>query len=330
MISFRYHLVSIVAVLLALAVGLAVGTTALGGPVLDDLDRRVSDLSDDKRGLEADLAAAARRGAAQDEAARLLAPGVVRGRLAGQRVVLVSTPEAPAALREQLTPLLVQAGATVGASVRLRPALFDPANGQQVADLVAQVAVPGADLPEGEPLEQALAQLAQVLVRRSGAVPAADDARRVLSAYQGEELLEVEGAPDQPGTLALLLTGAPAAGTAAAGGRDAAEARTRALLGLARALDVRSSGAVVAGPPEAAAGAGLLLALREDGATSDRVSSVDAAGDRSRGARRGSGAAGAADRRGRFLRVRGRYGRAAPGPVRRLTTRPRPAGAARR
>ncbi|MCW2605364.1 MAG: hypothetical protein JWO60_57 [Frankiales bacterium] len=270
MISFRYHLVSTVAVLLALAVGIVVGTTVLGGPVLDDLDRRVSDLSDDKRALEADLEAAGRRSAAEDEAARLLAPGLVSGRLTGQRVVLVSTPDAPVRLREELVPLLTKAGATVGASVRLRPALLDPANRQLLSDLVATAAVPGQDLPDGEPLEQAASQLSQVLVRRAGSEPAAGTARRVLSAYAGEDLLDVEGSPDAPGTLAVLLTGPAPQG-------EDAEAQTRALLGLARTLDVSSSGAVVAGPPASATGEGLLAAVREDGATSDRVSSVDAA-----------------------------------------------------
>ena len=37
MVDFRYHLVSIIAVFLALAVGIVVGTAALNGPVLDSL-----------------------------------------------------------------------------------------------------------------------------------------------------------------------------------------------------------------------------------------------------------------------------------------------------
>ena len=40
-ISFRYHLVSIVAVFLALALGIVVGTTALNGPITKDLRNQV-------------------------------------------------------------------------------------------------------------------------------------------------------------------------------------------------------------------------------------------------------------------------------------------------
>ena len=46
MISFRYHLVSLVAVILALAIGIVVGTTALNGPITSDLRHQVDELDD--------------------------------------------------------------------------------------------------------------------------------------------------------------------------------------------------------------------------------------------------------------------------------------------
>lgn len=278
MVDFRYHLVSIIAVFLALAVGIVVGTTALNGPVLDDLNSRVSGLTADKRSLEAQLRTVEQRTAAQEQAARLLAPEVLPDRLDGQRVVVVSGPDAPARLREDLLPLLTAAGATLGPSVRLRPGLLDPANAQLIDDLVAQVAVPGAELPQGEPVDQAVAQLAQVLVQRPGVEPpSAQVLGRVLAAYQGEDLVDVEGELDEPGTLAVLLTGDPDPRALEGEAGEAAAERTRALLGLARALDVRSSGAVVAGSAATAQEGGLVALLRDDNGVADRVSSVDAA-----------------------------------------------------
>ena len=52
MIDFRYHLVSIIAVFLALAIGIVVGTTALNGYVVDDLRARNGAVIKDKRNLE--------------------------------------------------------------------------------------------------------------------------------------------------------------------------------------------------------------------------------------------------------------------------------------
>jgi len=44
-ISFRYHVVSIIAVFLALALGIVVGTTALNGPITTDLRNKVDSLN---------------------------------------------------------------------------------------------------------------------------------------------------------------------------------------------------------------------------------------------------------------------------------------------
>ena len=51
MISFRYHLVSLVAVFLALALGIVVGTTALNGPITTDLRKQVNTLRSDRTTL---------------------------------------------------------------------------------------------------------------------------------------------------------------------------------------------------------------------------------------------------------------------------------------
>ena len=45
MINFRYHVVSLTAVFLALAIGLVVGTAALNGPAADALNDQVDALS---------------------------------------------------------------------------------------------------------------------------------------------------------------------------------------------------------------------------------------------------------------------------------------------
>lgn len=49
MINFRYHVVSLTAVFLALAIGLVVGTAALNGPVADSLKETVNGLRKDNQ-----------------------------------------------------------------------------------------------------------------------------------------------------------------------------------------------------------------------------------------------------------------------------------------
>src|SRR5215471_10548933 len=50
-ISFRYHIVSIIAVFLSLALGIVVGTTALNGPITKDLRHQVDSLKNDRNSL---------------------------------------------------------------------------------------------------------------------------------------------------------------------------------------------------------------------------------------------------------------------------------------
>jgi hypothetical protein len=51
-IDFRYHLVSLIAVFLAVALGIVIGTTQLNGPLTTNLQSQVSGLQADKRALE--------------------------------------------------------------------------------------------------------------------------------------------------------------------------------------------------------------------------------------------------------------------------------------
>ena len=44
MIDFRYHLVSLIAVFLAVALGIVIGTTALNEPILADIENQVTAL----------------------------------------------------------------------------------------------------------------------------------------------------------------------------------------------------------------------------------------------------------------------------------------------
>ena len=50
MVDFRYHVVSLVAVFLALGIGIVFGTTVIDRALLDNLDSNVERLTAEKRG----------------------------------------------------------------------------------------------------------------------------------------------------------------------------------------------------------------------------------------------------------------------------------------
>ncbi|MCW2725625.1 MAG: hypothetical protein JWN35_2546 [Frankiales bacterium] len=281
MIDFRYHLVSIVAVFLALTVGIVVGTTTLNGGIVETLRVSSDKVIRDKRALEAevkDLRTAVTR---RDEFATAVGDQVIAGQLSGRRVLLVATPDAPAEVVNGLSRRVAAAGGTPGGVLRLRNDFLDPAKNQVIDDVVVNVVPPGVTLPNGTPSDRAAVELAAALLQLPGSPALSSDAAaRVLGGFMGADLVAFEppagadpavAAP--PASLAILVTG----GSDGKPLDDAGRLRQRAVLTLARALDLRSAGVVVAGPATAAEPAGLLAAVRDDRSLSDRVSSVDTA-----------------------------------------------------
>ena len=273
-VDFRYHLVSIVAVFLALAVGIVVGTAALNGPVVDGLRGDIDRLTEDNRTLEDRVEGLQAQVGASDAAAAQLVPRLVDGALAEQPVLLVTTEDAPAELAERLVPVLAAAGASVTGRLDVRPALGDQQSRQLVEDLVAQVLPAQVELPDGSPVERAAAELAAALSTGPDAAQVEEEeAQAVVSAFQEADLVSFDSAaPDDAltsATLVVVLTGPGS-------GREPSIEQTQqleALLSLAQAFDDRSQGVFVAGP--AAEPGGLVAALRAQSTTSGDVSSVD-------------------------------------------------------
>ena len=273
MIDFRYHLVSIIAVFLALAVGIVVGTAALNGPIQTNLNNNLNRVTDEKRGLESDVFELRAQLGAADGFAQAVGPRLVRGTLDGERVLLVTTPQTPADLAERLTPLLEQAGAQVTGTLQLLPALYDPASRALVEDLVAQVVPAGVDLPDTGAVERATAELAAALTRTAdGGGVEPEEAQAVVSAFTEADLVEHSSSTEtlQPATLAVVLSG-----TAPESLPPPEQAQQLAVVTLVGALDARAEGAALAGPAGSAAERGTVRALRSDSTAVRAVSSVD-------------------------------------------------------
>jgi hypothetical protein len=278
-IDFRYHLVSIIAVFLALAIGIVVGTTALNGYVVDDLRSRNGDVIRDKRALEADVRDLRNQVAKRDQFATIVGPAAVAGALAGERVLLVTTPGASADVVKAVTTLIGQAGGTPTGVLKLRDDLLDPTKAAVIDDLVAQVAPAGLVLPESTAFDRAAVELAAATVTEPGEDGLGTDAAaNVLGGFTGAELVDItppagssDGTALAPATLAVMVTGG-------ADGRaldDVGRQRQQVALALLTALDSRSGGAVLVGPESSAGEGGLIAALRDDGPVSRAVSSVD-------------------------------------------------------
>ena len=118
MISFRYHIVSIVSVFLALAVGVALG----GGPLKGEVDNTLVDQVQADRAVKAELRSeiTGLKGGNtfNDEFAETIAPGLLGQTLAGRVVTVVALPGASQGEVTALGDMVTTAGGTVGNTSR--------------------------------------------------------------------------------------------------------------------------------------------------------------------------------------------------------------------
>ncbi|WP_138757283.1 copper transporter [Modestobacter altitudinis] len=281
MIDFRYHLVSLIAVFLAVALGIVIGTTQLNGPLTDNLQGQVTALQDDKRSLEDQtqlLQTQLDDVGSFDEA---VGPTLVENTLAGESVVLVvASPDLDAEVVEGVTALLGSAGATVTGTIRLTDTYADPSSAGTVESYLAGPGVPAtvtrpATDDVGELVASVLAQVLMVPGEGApdvGIPPSTTDTSTVLAGLAELDVLSQDTSSVSPADQAVVLT----SGTVA-GGEDAedAEARATALVQLATALDTEGSGVVVAGDLASAGEGGLVEAVRSDRTAAAAVSTVD-------------------------------------------------------
>jgi hypothetical protein len=119
MINFRFHLVSLVAVFLALTVGIVMGATVIDRAIVDGLNDRIDAVGRkaDQRKKESDAfgAEVSRLNEFVDEAT----PYIVEGRLPGVPVVVVATRGVSSDAVKAQVDVLKQAGATVAGVVWL-------------------------------------------------------------------------------------------------------------------------------------------------------------------------------------------------------------------
>nr|HNN39987.1 copper transporter [Microthrixaceae bacterium] len=136
MINFRFHLISLVAVFLALGVGVAMGASFVDRATVDSLRSRVDDLDEGYRRRGAELDATREQLARSDaQAAALAGPGseALAGRLDGAPVVLLATAEVSRTVIDDVRTSLGASGADRAGTVRLQPPLTSPS----AADLTA-------------------------------------------------------------------------------------------------------------------------------------------------------------------------------------------------
>lgn len=224
MINFRYHVVSLTAVFLALAIGLVVGTAALNGPVADSLKNQVTSLSKDNSNYRDQANQYRDELNNQQEFATEVSGPLVAGKLAGRKVLVVALPGAEDYLKG-VVAMLTLAGAKVTAQVTVQDKFLDPANDVELLDLSdqsSQPTVPVEGLPvNSNGVETASALLFRALQARVPEVTAAD-LSAVLTAFTKQGDISVADGAVSGAEATVILSGLPPVDSEAAKKNEAA------------------------------------------------------------------------------------------------------------
>ena len=277
MISLRYHIVSLVAVFLALALGIVVGSTVLQEgtvSVLRAISERVRQESD--RNSRENVALKQEQARLQSFGTTVL-PELVQDRLKGRSVVLVDTDKVDSGLRDGVRKVLEDAGARVDGQITFandRLALGADAERTAMARLLT------VDAGDPEVLRGELVKKLATRLATSTALPQEDSQRPsdMLTGLQDADFLAdlklsrplAAGTDPFPrqGSLFVLL-GPSATATTALAPDDF-------LVPLADQVSDQAGGPVAGG--EAAAvprETSWIVALRDNRAASRRVSGID-------------------------------------------------------
>ncbi len=287
MIDFRYHLVSLISVFLALAVGIVLGAGPLKEAIGDTLTGEVDDLRSSAAQLRTDLNRSQTELSHSEDAFATVAPDLLAGVLPGRRVAIVQLGSPDGGVAKDVADRFAQAGATVSATVNLTDQWTDTSRRtyrQTLAASVAEYLDPAPEVSAGTP-EQLAEALVQALSNPDPADPDAlsQDATVVLQLLVEGGLVELAGDVTQPADAVVVLVGSdadtPEKDPDAESTPDPSDEELALLkdaqstvVEVALAAQRRAEGVVVAG--FGLADEGVLRRLRSDDATASAVSTV--------------------------------------------------------
>jgi hypothetical protein len=278
-IDFRYHIVSLISVFLALAVGIILGAGPLQGAIGDQLTGQVEQLRAERNDLRDELDAA---NVTLEDDARYIeaaAPQLVAGSLQDRRVAVVDLEGADGERAEEVTAVLESAGASVVGHVRLTDSWTSQEEESARATVADGLGDKLGEVPQDASAEQRLARA--LALSLTGTTPQAPDARSA-EAVELETLLErfalVEVVAEQtvPADVVLLLAG-PAPEQAAPAAEDGEQPApdTYAVdveVSVAVAAQEVARAALVAGPT--ARSGDLISTIRASSELAESVSTV--------------------------------------------------------
>lgn len=268
MISLRQHAISLVAVFLALAVGVVLGSGFVAdtfGSSSDAQDKREQELRDENQQLTNNVNAANNFDTA-------IAGRLLDGTLRDRPVLIVTTPGADegdvAAVKDNLN----KSGAVFNGQLALTDEFVSDQNAEKIGSIIDQSIPAGSTLrteltDSGGRAGDLLGLLLQLSPRDAEPQVSGGDTDAGLAALKQGGFVDYADGAIEPAQLAIIVTGNKFA--------DDSGARGQVVARFAAAFSERGAGTVLVGRTGSAEGSSPIAVVRADPALNSQVSTVD-------------------------------------------------------
>jgi hypothetical protein len=266
LINFRYHIVSLMAVFLALAVGITLGVTLVSGEANKGL---AAQAEQDRRQVQTyreQLQQLQQLDKYRDAYAAQVGQQVTSGMLVGTPVAIIGMPDAPRSVIQNVQQAVTDAGGTVASTTTVNAEVFDPEQRDQVLSVI------GPYRKQYSSADSLSAKVGAVLGRALlSQQPQATDqlATQIGNALNGN-LINLDRNTNESARLALVVS-APESDPPVS-----ADTLTRHV-DFDLALSADSAGLVVAGPNSTGVDATDVATVRSDPRSREKLSTVDVA-----------------------------------------------------
>ncbi|GAA1486203.1 copper transporter [Brachybacterium fresconis] len=287
MIDFRYHLVSLISVFLALAVGIVLGAGPLRESLGDQLAGQVEQLRSEQDRLRTEADELASRNDQLASFVSDIGPELVADTMPGARVAILTDDSSTRSDTDRISALLEEAGVASTIRVDLKPSLWEPGQEQKRAESVEQIrAIAPGLLQDGLDDSAQLSAVVGALLTPSATGELTEELRtQVWQVLTGHQMVALDGEMPAAVDGVVVAGAAPEQFTDESEEEDAAAERAQSLLTTRTALltTLSESGVpavVSAATPHNDASTGILRTVRGDGAfdalsTTDRLQEAD-------------------------------------------------------
>ncbi|MEB3023662.1 copper transporter [[Mycobacterium] crassicus] len=273
MITPRHHAMSLTAVLLALVLGVVVGSGLLSGPVLAGLQSDKQELRAQIDGLRDQQSALDERLGHANAFDAQMAPRMVRDALRGKSTVIFLTPDAADDDVDAVIRVIGQAGGVVTGTVALTPQFVDGTGEEKLRVVLESGIVPAGAQLNANLIDQG-AQAGDLLgiallINRNPTIAPADEPQRdtVLAALRDTGFVTYRDQHIGAANAAVVITGGALAEDAGSDGVSVAQ--------FAAALAPHGSATVLAGRDGCASGTAAVAVARADSGVAGAISTID-------------------------------------------------------